>query len=394
MVKTFFALLLAVAAPALADDLTGRFGVGGSIAAAVPVGSKWVTDRNDTGLGLGGWLAYGLTRRWTARLGYDNLDFSRGPARLEDVTIGAAYQLDPESAWNPSVKVGAGPSFPRNVPTGKPSVFGLTAGLGVDRFVCSNFTIGAALDWLYATRPSGRRETHALRAGLTAGIWFGGVRGERRAAPAAVAPKSGSAVAVAVKPASVSLAQDGSQMFGASVTGSANQAVTWSLRPNLGTISPSGAYSAPSQIPAAQTVNVIATSSADPTKTASAQVNLLPSNTKVEIHLAVQFDTGKDAVKPAYDAELKNVAEFLKSYAAAQAQIEGHTDSVGDAAYNRSLSQRRADAVRKALIERFGADPGRLTAKGFGPDQPIADNATAPGRAQNRRVVATFSATK
>jgi OOP family OmpA-OmpF porin len=91
---------------------------------------------------------------------------------------------------------------------------------------------------------------------------------------------------------------------------------------------------------------------------------------------------------------LKKVAEFLKSYPTASAEIEGHTDNIGAVDYNRGLSQRRADSVRKALIEKFGIESARLTAKGYGPDRPVAGNDTAAGRAKNRRVVASFSAFK
>jgi OOP family OmpA-OmpF porin len=119
-----------------------------------------------------------------------------------------------------------------------------------------------------------------------------------------------------------------------------------------------------------------------------------PKGEKIVIDLRVEFDTNKSVVKPAYDARLKEAADFLKAYPGAKAEIEGHTDNVGDAAANKALSQRRADAVRQALIDRFGVDGARLTAVGYGLEKPIADNGTAAGRAQNRRVVATFSAVK
>jgi outer membrane protein OmpA-like peptidoglycan-associated protein len=67
-------------------------------------------------------------------------------------------------------------------------------------------------------------------------------------------------------------------------------------------------------------------------------------------------------------------------------QIQGHTDSVGAPAANRELSGRRAEAVRKHLIEVNGVEPDRLDAIGYGPDKPLAANDTAEGRAQNRRV--------
>lgn len=67
-------------------------------------------------------------------------------------------------------------------------------------------------------------------------------------------------------------------------------------------------------------------------------------------------------------------------------EVQGHTDSTGTAAYNLKLSQERADAVRDYLVN-HGVPPDELTARGYGLTMPIADNKTAAGRAQNRRVV-------
>ncbi|MFA5141281.1 MAG: OmpA family protein, partial [Elusimicrobiota bacterium] len=115
---------------------------------------------------------------------------------------------------------------------------------------------------------------------------------------------------------------------------------------------------------------------------------------KVSIELKVLFDTAKHDVKPEFHAEIQRVADFMKSYPDTKAEIEGHTDNQGEADYNRGLSQRRADAVRQVLIDNFDIPADRLTAKGYGPDQPIADNGTEEGRTRNRRVVAILTATK
>jgi outer membrane protein OmpA-like peptidoglycan-associated protein len=75
----------------------------------------------------------------------------------------------------------------------------------------------------------------------------------------------------------------------------------------------------------------------------------------------------------------------LKEHTSVRLQIEGHTDNAGPAEQNRTLSQQRADAVRQYMIDK-GIDGSRLTAVGFGPDKPVADNKTPDGRAKNRRV--------
>jgi OOP family OmpA-OmpF porin len=105
------------------------------------------------------------------------------------------------------------------------------------------------------------------------------------------------------------------------------------------------------------------------------------------IRLEVYFDTNSDKIKPESYPDLERVVEFMtKTVPSASGVVEGHTDSVGNDDYNLKLSQRRADAVRKYLVDK-GVPAARLEAKGYGEAQPVADNKTADGRAQNRRVV-------
>ena len=80
------------------------------------------------------------------------------------------------------------------------------------------------------------------------------------------------------------------------------------------------------------------------------------------------------------------MGDLLKQNSALKIDIVGHTDSTGDANANQALSERRAAAVKQALVSKYGADADRITAKGSGAEQPIQDNKTADGRAMNRRV--------
>lgn len=114
---------------------------------------------------------------------------------------------------------------------------------------------------------------------------------------------------------------------------------------------------------------------------------------QVSVYLAVNFATNSDKVlEGAYD-EVKKVADFMRQYPKTDVIFEGHTDDSGAAAYNRDLSQRRANAVAKILIEQFDIDRDRVTAVGYGEDKPLVDNSTPANRAKNRRVVAIVSAT-
>ncbi|MDH3407373.1 MAG: OmpA family protein, partial [Gammaproteobacteria bacterium] len=82
---------------------------------------------------------------------------------------------------------------------------------------------------------------------------------------------------------------------------------------------------------------------------------------------------------------VSKLSEFLKRYPKRNIMVEGFTDSVGSEDYNIGLSERRASAVRIALIDR-GIDPGRIQIRGFGESFPVATNATDAGRQMNRRV--------
>ncbi len=100
----------------------------------------------------------------------------------------------------------------------------------------------------------------------------------------------------------------------------------------------------------------------------------------------VQFDTGKATIKMVSLPLIEKVATVFKQHAEIlKVEVQGHTDNVGRPQQNKTLSQARANAVMKALVER-GIDKQRLVAKGYGQDLPIADNKTEAGRQENRRV--------
>jgi OmpA-OmpF porin, OOP family len=107
---------------------------------------------------------------------------------------------------------------------------------------------------------------------------------------------------------------------------------------------------------------------------------------KIEIRQQVKFDTGKATIRAESASLLAEVADAVKNSTLKLVRIEGHTDSVGNRAYNQRLSEERADSVRSWLIDKEGIDPDMLEARGFGMDMPIASNNTKLGRQQNRRV--------
>ncbi|MGD0279098.1 MAG: OmpA family protein [Smithella sp.] len=118
----------------------------------------------------------------------------------------------------------------------------------------------------------------------------------------------------------------------------------------------------------------------------------VPMKEKVTINLNVEFDTAKAVIKEKYYNNIKKAADFMKEFPDTNAVIEGHTDNVGNAAYNQGLSEERANSVRQYLIDKFGIDGSRITAVGYGLSKPIASNDTEEGRQKNRRVVAVMEA--
>jgi outer membrane protein OmpA-like peptidoglycan-associated protein len=103
----------------------------------------------------------------------------------------------------------------------------------------------------------------------------------------------------------------------------------------------------------------------------------------------ISFDVGKAELKPAFMPSLERVAQVLQQYNETRIEIAGHTDSTGSTKTNQILSENRALAIKSYLVNR-GIAPERIYAVGYGSSRPIADNATAAGRAKNRRVEITL----
>ncbi len=106
----------------------------------------------------------------------------------------------------------------------------------------------------------------------------------------------------------------------------------------------------------------------------------------------VLFDTARYTLKPDAREKLAKVSGILLAYPDLKVQVEGYTDSVGGDEYNQTLSQHRSDTVRDYLVSQ-GVSGANITSTGYGKNDPIADNATAAGRAQNRRVNLVVSGT-
>lgn len=116
-----------------------------------------------------------------------------------------------------------------------------------------------------------------------------------------------------------------------------------------------------------------------------AEVKRTENGLLVQMKGDILFDTDSAVAKEDSVERLGKVGDILAKYSDDRVRVEGHTDSQGSAKHNEDLSMRRAQTVREVLVGR-GVQPAQITALGMGETRPIADNKTAAGRAQNRRV--------
>lgn len=107
---------------------------------------------------------------------------------------------------------------------------------------------------------------------------------------------------------------------------------------------------------------------------------------RVDLPADVLFDFDKADIRADASEALTRLATLIHAYPDGRVDIEGHTDSQGNDAYNQRLSERRAASVQRWLVERQGIAAARLAPRGAGEKQPVADNSTEAGRQKNRRV--------
>jgi len=116
-----------------------------------------------------------------------------------------------------------------------------------------------------------------------------------------------------------------------------------------------------------------------------AKVERVGEGIKITFNSGILFDVDSDKLRPAATTNLNNLAHVLKKYEDTQVLVQGHTDNTGSNDHNLALSQRRANSVGKSLKSE-GVKTNRISESGLGETQPVADNGSAAGRQENRRV--------
>jgi outer membrane protein OmpA-like peptidoglycan-associated protein len=124
-----------------------------------------------------------------------------------------------------------------------------------------------------------------------------------------------------------------------------------------------------------------------------ASIERVGEGIKITFDSGILFDVNKADLKPVAKQNIAALSETLKKYDDTNILIEGHTDNSGADEYNQTLSEKRAASVADYLTS-LGVDNSRVTTTGYGEQQPIADNSTAAGKTQNRRVEVAIFANK
>ncbi len=165
------ACLLASAGMGQAEDLTDRVGFGGSVGTSVLVGSTDLRRGTDGDVNWGFWARTGLAPHWGLGFSYDRVPFRRSDLRLQPMMVNMFYQIAPDSKYNPNIHAGAG--LVNVSPVEEKGLWGVNAGLGIDRFISEKWSVGLSADYRWAnTKASSiNHDAHTVSLSLKIGFW-------------------------------------------------------------------------------------------------------------------------------------------------------------------------------------------------------------------------------
>jgi len=392
-------LMLGMSQSAMAANKEGAFSLS-------PVVGGYTFDSNqhkDTSLVIGGRAGYNFTERigieglidytnGKGKSGYSSVDFYRYGGEL-------LYHMFPKNDLVPYLAVGAGGVYASQ---GGGNKLAFDYGAGLKYFMTDNLALRADVRGI-----NYKYDKYYTNIEYTLGLYIPFTTPKPAPAPAPVvvesaAPKAAPVVVVPPPPpapsselrAEPAVVEKGKT---ATLTWSSSNTTGCEIQPGIGPVAPSGSkvitpaantkYTLTCTGEGGKTTSAAGVEVTEPVKEESAKK---ASAAGTSLKLDILFDTGKSDIKKKYHAELQKVGDVLNQEKNLRGIIEGHTDTVGGRPMNMKLSQRRADSVKNYIIKNFKIDKSRLASKGYGPDQPVADNKTAEGRQLNRRIHALF----
>lgn len=335
--KSFLCLLIAVSSSVFASDLTGKFGIGANVGYPIPVFGNAFNSAADAETGLGIYGRYNFSSKLGLEVGFSRSNFEDTSVKFNNLNVLGLYRT--HGAENFTFVLGAGLAGTQ-IKNYSPKSIKLSTLLraGIEADITSNLVFGAHVDYQYVSKLLGDMpgsRAHVITPTLALTWYFGAA--EVRNAVAVVKNEVKEVVA-----ANTDSDNDG-------VLDSEDKCP--STKPNT-------------------KVNGYGCAVEE----------------KAEFTMNVEFQSGKSTIGSQYNSQIEDLANFMKKHAQTKVEVQGHTDTSGSAAINTKLSQKRAEAVMNAVVK-MGVAKDRLTAKGYGPSQPIADNSTQEGKQKNRRVV-------
>lgn len=346
------ALTAAFAQSASAYDLSNKFGLGISGGYSIPVFGNPFNSSADADFGYGAHGRYHFNESFNLDFGVSRSEFEDTKVRFDNINLLGVWRLGGSSDITPIAGLGVAGTRIKNFTPKSMKLSGL-ARLGMEFGMSQWFSVGLFADYQYVSKLAGdmpNTRAHIVTPQLALTVYFGG---------------SDNTSYKAVEPTPMKEEEKVAPKAAAFVDESQLDS------DDDGVKDPEDRC--PST-PKGSKVNSIGCSVEE----------------KATMTINVEFASGKSTLAPKYNDHMKEVAAFLTKYSEVNVQIEGYTDNTGSEKKNIALSQARANAVMNALVKQ-GVAKNRLTAKGFGPADPIADNTTAEGRQANRRVVAVLS---
>jgi outer membrane protein OmpA-like peptidoglycan-associated protein/opacity protein-like surface antigen len=360
------------------DWFGGRLSIGGGYGRAKPKLPYSYQDNFQDGEMWTGHIKYFLNNNVSLVASYADLDpYRRGNKgdtyRFRPIVGSVRYNIFRHLPFTPYLTAGAGYAINKHEVPGLDTVkwdgFTYQGGLGLEFFITEGTSLGAEALYHHFEADGDNHPYRLVSAVGTVNFYFGPGPSQKRTEEALEKEKAEAERARAEAEAAKQQAQNAQQ--GAAQT---QEQLTQAQKDAAAASAAQAAANQKTQEMQAKMQQEQA--ELDSIKQMIAHKDISP----------ITFKTGSAELVASSDATLDKIAETIKKYPDLKLRIEGHTDSVGEEAYNVRLSQKRADAVKNYLVTKAGVTADEVTAIGVGKAGPIADNDSPEGRAQNRRV--------